>query len=300
MEFVHFLRKLAEVPNSDLSHIFTHFMVDGQRFSRDLEEALDRLPKGATAISDLSRDLEDSAERAWIFASLKYNSSSVRSGHLILAALSIHPLAEKLLQISGEFRKCNADALGDGFAQIVHDSTEQDTAAVAGRKAADGAKSNRDIFICYRRTESQHVAGRLFDHLERAFGEDRVFKDVDSIPVGSRDFEQEIKKELASAKIVLVVMGTDWLTCRDEAGRRRLDDSHDYVRVEIQWALDSKVWIVPLLVDKAEMPSRRDLPKKLARFALCQFQPMRADPDFRGDMVKLVDTCRKHLGMAKA
>jgi hypothetical protein len=45
------------------------------------------------------------------------------------------------------------------------------------------------IFLSYRRQESMHVAGRLYDRLAGHFGTPRVFMDVDTIEPGV-DFVQ--------------------------------------------------------------------------------------------------------------
>ena len=56
-----------------------------------------------------------------------------------------------------------------------------------------------------------------------------------------------------------------WLGARDAAGRRRLDDPGDFVRLEIELALAARVAVVPVLVEGAAMPSAADLPPSLAR-----------------------------------
>jgi len=41
-----------------------------------------------------------------------------------------------------------------------------------------------NIFICYRREDSQFITDRIFDHLIQHFSEKSLFKDVDNIPPG--------------------------------------------------------------------------------------------------------------------
>lgn len=38
------------------------------------------------------------------------------------------------------------------------------------------------VFISYRRTDSRHFAGRIFDHLRREINEQEIFFDVTTIP----------------------------------------------------------------------------------------------------------------------
>lgn len=92
------------------------------------------------------------------------------------------------------------------------------------------------IFVSYRRQESSHLAGRLYDRLADRFGEDQVFIDVDIIEPGV-DFAEEIFRAVTACKVLLAVIGPTWLTATDERGRRRLDVPDDIVRLEIEAAL---------------------------------------------------------------
>lgn len=122
------------------------------------------------------------------------------------------------------------------------------------------------IFISYRRQDRRDLAGRVYDRLVNRFGESRVFMDVDAIAPGV-DFAEEISRAVAACKVLLAVIGPDWLTVTDRRGRRRLDDPHDIVRLEIEAALARGVLIIPILAGDAVMPGREDLPDSLAGLA---------------------------------
>lgn len=122
------------------------------------------------------------------------------------------------------------------------------------------------IFVSYRRLETSHLAGRLYDRLAAKFGEDQVFIDVDAIAPGV-DFAEEIFRAVAACQVLLALIGPVWLTAVDERGRRRLDDPDDLVRLEIEAALDRNVRVIPILVEGAGMPTRDDLPASLAGLA---------------------------------
>jgi TIR domain len=124
------------------------------------------------------------------------------------------------------------------------------------------------IFVSYRRQESSHIAGRLYDRLAGRFGEGQVFIDVDTIELGV-DFPEEIFRAVAACKVLLAVIGPGWLTATDERGGRRLDDPGDIVRLEIEAALASDVRTIPILVEGAVMPGQLDLPESLAGLARC-------------------------------
>jgi TIR domain len=138
------------------------------------------------------------------------------------------------------------------------------------------------IFVSYRRQDSAHLAGRLYDRLTDRFGEGQVFIDVDTIELGV-DFAEEISRAVAACKVLLAVFGPTWLTSTDERGRRRLDDPDDIVRLEIEAAFARDVRMIPILVEGAVMPGRQDLPESLAGLArrnalLIRHESFRYDP----------------------
>ena len=62
-----------------------HFELDPrQAVAADITAALDRLPRGATSISDLPPQIEEVVERGWVFATLMFGETQVRTGHLLI------------------------------------------------------------------------------------------------------------------------------------------------------------------------------------------------------------------------
>src|SRR5262252_8015296 len=123
-----------------------------------------------------------------------------------------------------------------------------------------------NIFINYRRDDSSGVAGRLHDSLAPKFGRDKLFMDVDNIPVG-RDFEEHLNSQVAACDAMLAIIGPNWLTVKDETGKRRLDNPDDFVAIEIGAALTRNIPVVPVLVDGACMPKTSELPDSLKLLA---------------------------------
>ena len=148
-------------------------------------------------------------------------------------------------------------------------------------------KRANQIFISYRREDSAAVAGRIYDRLIRDFGKEAIFKDVDTIPI-SVDVKQHINSAVANCSFLLVVIGDKWLNVTDKSGRRRLDDSEDFVRMEIESALRHRIPIVPLLVQDATMPSEESLPPTLKEIANRNGMSIGHDPRFHGDMNRLI------------
>lgn len=122
------------------------------------------------------------------------------------------------------------------------------------------------VFICYRRDDASPYAGRLYDHLAARFGAQRVFMDLDTIRLGD-DFVQVISDRVAACDALIAVIGKKWLSAVNSRGQRRLDDPHDYVRIEIASALQRNVRVIPALVDGATMPEASHLPPDLAPLA---------------------------------
>jgi len=119
------------------------------------------------------------------------------------------------------------------------------------------------IFISYRRQDTAGHTGWLRDRLAARFGDDQVFMDVATLEPGS-DFPEAIRAELAVCDVLVAVIGPGWATATDAQGRRRLDDSHDFVRVEVETALRRGVRVIPVLTEGAVMPGAEQLPKSLA------------------------------------
>src|SRR5215831_4324805 len=144
----------------------------------------------------------------------------------------------------------------------------------------------KDIFVAYRRSDSSDVTGRIFDQMKARFREDRLFKDVDSIPLGM-DFRTVISEAVGQCKVLLAVIGKDWLTMTGDDGRRRIDDPNDYVHIEIVTALTRRIPVIPVLVENTTMPQPADLPDPLRDLAFRNGTPVRSDPDFHHDIDRL-------------
>ena len=139
VEFVHWLQQILQTQDSDLHRIARHFQLDPSKLAADLTAALDRLPRGATAISDFSPNIEEAIERAWVFATLMFGENQVRTGHLLFGSLRTTALRNALYAISRQFELVKAEALGDDFAKIVAGSPEDRLGAADGSGAAGAA-----------------------------------------------------------------------------------------------------------------------------------------------------------------
>jgi hypothetical protein len=119
-----------------------------------------------------------------------------------------------------------------------------------------------NIFINYRRQTDSGVAGRIYDGLSQALPGASIFMDVDKLNPGE-DFEEALTRTLESSKVFLAIIGPEWATVRNQAGKPRLDEPADFVRREINVALTKGVRVIPVLVSGAQMPDARTLPDDL-------------------------------------
>ncbi len=148
------------------------------------------------------------------------------------------------------------------------------------------------IFLSYRRSDSADVTGRIYDHLMAQYGRNVVFKDVDRIPPGT-DFTQVLNEALGECKVVLAVIGPTW----EQTLRRRPDPGADYVRLELESALDRELPVIPLFVGGVTSIAADGIPKSLHPLLRLQGLPVRPDPDFSKDIGSLARRVDALLGL---
>jgi pterin-4a-carbinolamine dehydratase len=122
----------------------------------------------------------------------------------------------------------------------------------------------RSIFISYRRNDSTSEAGRLHTTLVNKFGKDAVFMDTSSIEPATQ-WPREIREALEEAKVLVVVIGPEWLGASDEWGYRRIDQEGDWVRLELEEAIKDKTKkLLVMLVRGAKMPPANKMPESIS------------------------------------
>jgi type VI secretion system protein VasG len=138
VELVHWLNMVLQLQNSDIHCIINHYELNPSRLASDITASLDSLPRGATSISDFSPHLEEAVERAWVYSSLLFGVSQVRTGHVVIALLKAPGLKAVLPGISAEFKKIKKEDLSDRFSSIVSGSPEEALSAQDGTQVGGG------------------------------------------------------------------------------------------------------------------------------------------------------------------
>jgi type VI secretion system protein VasG len=124
VETVHWFHQLLQLQDCDVLHIIKHFKLDVSRLAADLVASLDRLPRGATSVSDFSPHIETALQQAYLFSTLLFGEYQIRTGHLVIAFLKTDSLKNVFLGLSPEFAKIKLEQLSDEYAGIVAGSPE--------------------------------------------------------------------------------------------------------------------------------------------------------------------------------
>jgi hypothetical protein len=148
------------------------------------------------------------------------------------------------------------------------------------------------LFLSYRREDSKHITGHIHEYLEQHYGSDNVFFDVDAVPFGV-DFRAYLDQAVRQCDIMLAVIADYWLEiCYSDGprrGQRRLDDTADFVHIELKSALNRGIPVVPVLNDGVRMPCEAELPQGLKELAYRQAAEVRSGRDFRENVRKLIE-----------
>lgn len=154
------------------------------------------------------------------------------------------------------------------------------------------------LLISYRRADTAAIAGRIRDRLAMHFGEDRIFMDIDAIPIGV-DFRTHLGKAVANADAVLVLIGEDWAGDRPGAPSRIMEDQ-DPIRLEVESAFQAQRLVIPVLIDRAVMPAEEKLPKAIAGLAYINAAYVDSGRDFNSHMERLIRALETSIGSGAA
>lgn len=168
VELVHWLHQLMQHQDGDLQQLIRYFSLDETALTRDMTAALDRLPRGASAVSDLSEHIDSAVERAWVYGSLKFGVQQIRGGHLLAGMLKTFNLANLLKGISAQFGRINTDTLLEQFDSILANSKEAqqvtsaptDSQALMPQQKGKLAQYAQDLTARAREGKIDPVAGR--------------------------------------------------------------------------------------------------------------------------------------------
>jgi hypothetical protein len=134
------------------------------------------------------------------------------------------------------------------------------------------------IFLSYRREDSPQ-ASRVYDWLVQRFGHDAVFMDVARIPFAV-SFPDYIRQAIGDSRVLIALIGPEW--------HRTIDAPTDFVRMEIEVALEHRVPVLPVLIGSTPMPAAADLPTTISSIALQNADVLGVSHDFHSHMQQLL------------
>ena len=143
VEIEHVLAKLLEQRDGDVAAILAHYRVDRGKLSADMARALDALKSGNARNPTLSPSLVKTFEEAWLLASVEFGDDQVRTGHVLLALLSVDELKRVALEISRALDAVSADSLRREFDAITGETEEARGSSAAGGTTAPGEAPRR-------------------------------------------------------------------------------------------------------------------------------------------------------------
>ena len=138
VELEHWLLKLLDTPNTDLTRLLRQFDVETSKLQRDLTKAVDGFRTGNSRTPTLSTSVDQLLREAWLLASVHFKASKVRSGVLLMALLADEKLARLAKDTSREFDKIQVEPLYQNLMKIVAGSVEDEEAGVASSSSGQG------------------------------------------------------------------------------------------------------------------------------------------------------------------
>jgi type VI secretion system protein VasG len=113
VEIEHWLLKLIEVSDNDISIILSNDKIDLGRLAQDLQRSLEQLKTGNAQPPVLSQWIVDWLREALLIATIQFDSQSIRSGHLLLALLQDSQLQRIAFGLSSQLKKIQIDKISE-------------------------------------------------------------------------------------------------------------------------------------------------------------------------------------------
>jgi len=211
VELVHWLHQILQLQDSDMLRIIKRAGLNLDAVENDLVRALDRLPHGATSISDISEHVDNAVERAWVYASLRFEATSIRGAYLLAGIIKTPGLRQVLSGISREFDKIVPDVLVAQLAAWTEGSPEDDhdvaaapgVPAVASANAhqGDGAPAGGSALAKYA---SDLTAKARAGELDPVYGRDDEIRQIIDILMRRRQNNPLLTGEAGVGKTAVV------------------------------------------------------------------------------------------------
>lgn len=105
-------------------------------------------------------------------------------------------------------------------------------------------RKRKTIFLSYRRDDNPGYVRQLQEDLQRYFGEDKVFRDVEHI-TGGQQWKEVLSDSLTKSVALVVVIGPRW----EQIWRERVNKEDDYIVFELNKARELGIPIFPVTIN---------------------------------------------------
>jgi len=209
VELVHWLHQILQLQDSDLLRIVKRAGLNLDAVEQDLVRALDRLPHGATSISDISEHVDSAVERAWVYASLRFEATSIRGAYLLAGIVKTPGLRQVLSGISREFDKLVPDVLIAQLPAWTEGSPEDDydiapEPATGGVPAQAGAAPQAAGGSALAKYASDLTAKARAGELDPVYGRDDEIRQIVDILMRRRQNNPLLTGEAGVGKTAVV------------------------------------------------------------------------------------------------
>ena len=140
VEIEHWLLKLLESPSCDLGPVLRQYNADVNKVKRELDGALGKFKTGSGRAPELSTELMDLIREAWVYGSLECGAARVRSGHLLVAALTNSILAMRTKGSSAELAKLPEEKLAKELKDLLPRISSEENAQEQAAQVASGGQ----------------------------------------------------------------------------------------------------------------------------------------------------------------
>lgn len=141
VEIEHWILKLLETPDSDITALVEKFELDPGQLSADLNRELDKIKSGNTRAPALSPNVVDLAKNAWMLASVEFNHPQTTSAHVLAALLLDDSLRRSSEVTQRELKKIAPESLRAVIPSIIGSTSESVSVGVGDTSSSEPAGS---------------------------------------------------------------------------------------------------------------------------------------------------------------
>jgi|JI8StandDraft_1071087.scaffolds.fasta_scaffold01966_3 type VI secretion system protein VasG len=147
VEIEHYLLKLIEQQDTDITRLLRYYEVKEQDVVRDLTLSMETFKRGNSRNPALSEHIQKLLQEAWMVSSLHMGSNVIRSGSVLVALYENDALRRMMAEACLPLAKISRDRLKNDIKDIIRGSsedTQKQTDATGGTTTASGSQQEDD------------------------------------------------------------------------------------------------------------------------------------------------------------